>query len=215
MSPVSNRPSGASAMIAHRTPPRRPPLRTRNGRRWPRRTGAPRHVERRQESGDQGPGIQRLERRRCARNDSHAEARATQGPPLPLHATSVRLSGLRFVPRHSVPVIARRRLLQRTRLAALQDIIDIGVRMSARGEPDGDLTTWVCVTCGNELYSRGGAIGRLVCPRCGGVVFRPFDSPSREGRGRAGFSGVDRSTVSTRGRRPGTGPGDRRELDHP
>jgi predicted nucleic acid-binding Zn-ribbon protein len=50
--------------------------------------------------------------------------------------------------------------------------------MPGRGEPEGELTTWVCVTCGNELYSRGGETGRLVCPRCGGAVFRPFDSPS-------------------------------------
>jgi len=47
----------------------------------------------------------------------------------------------------------------------------------ARGdEADRALTTWVCVTCGNELFGRGQ--GQLACPRCGGRVFRPFDTPS-------------------------------------
>jgi DNA-directed RNA polymerase subunit RPC12/RpoP len=45
-------------------------------------------------------------------------------------------------------------------------------------ESPGELTTWVCVTCGNEVYGRRQTAGRLVCPRCGSTVFRAFDSPS-------------------------------------
>jgi predicted nucleic acid-binding Zn-ribbon protein len=50
--------------------------------------------------------------------------------------------------------------------------------MAHRREHEGQLTTWVCITCGGEIYSRGPAAGRLACPRCGGSVFRPFDTPS-------------------------------------
>jgi DNA-directed RNA polymerase subunit RPC12/RpoP len=48
--------------------------------------------------------------------------------------------------------------------------------MATGEDDDPEITTWVCLTCGNELYARGE--GRMACPRCGGRVFRPFDSPS-------------------------------------
>jgi predicted nucleic acid-binding Zn-ribbon protein len=82
--------------------------------------------------------------------------------------------------------------------------------MGQRGEPEGDLITWVCVTCGNELYSRGGASARLVCPRCGGTVFRPFDSPSPRDDVARDFLESTGRDVSLGDPDPGTGPnGDR------
>ncbi len=59
--------------------------------------------------------------------------------------------------------------------------------MAHREQPAGDLTTWVCVTCGSELYSRGPSAGRLVCPRCRGTVFRQFDSPAPTDEAAEGF----------------------------
>lgn len=87
--------------------------------------------------------------------------------------------------------------------------------MPARGEPDGDLTTWVCVTCGNELYSRGGEMGRLRCPRCGGGVFRPFDSPSARDQVAEDFLESTGRHLDLGDADPDTRNADRRELNHP
>jgi DNA-directed RNA polymerase subunit RPC12/RpoP len=87
--------------------------------------------------------------------------------------------------------------------------------MAERGEPEGDVTTWVCMTCGNELYSRGGAVGRLVCPRCGSMVFRPFDSPSPRDDVARDFLETTARDVSLGDPDPGTDPSDRRDADHP
>jgi predicted nucleic acid-binding Zn-ribbon protein len=50
--------------------------------------------------------------------------------------------------------------------------------MATPDESEAELTTWVCINCGKELYTRDSSAGRMMCPRCGGSVFRPFDSPS-------------------------------------
>ena len=87
--------------------------------------------------------------------------------------------------------------------------------MGKRGEPDGDVTTWVCLTCGTELYTHGGAAGRLVCPRCGGEVFRPFDSPAARDE-------VARDFLESTGRptqlgdpEPDVGGAERHDINHP
>jgi DNA-directed RNA polymerase subunit RPC12/RpoP len=50
--------------------------------------------------------------------------------------------------------------------------------MAQSRQTGGQLTTWVCLACSTEMYSRGPTAGRLLCPRCGGSVFRPSDTPS-------------------------------------
>jgi predicted RNA-binding Zn-ribbon protein involved in translation (DUF1610 family) len=75
--------------------------------------------------------------------------------------------------------------------------------MARQKRPRGSLTTWVCVTCGNEIFGRAANVraaaakspkkakapagakaparaknSGLVCPRCGGRVFREFDTPA-------------------------------------
>lgn len=84
-----------------------------------------------------------------------------------------------------------------------------------RGEPAGDLTTWVCVTCGNELYTRGGGAGHLVCPRCGGAVFRPFDSPSSRDAVARDFLESTARDINLGDSEPGTAETDRHDLEHP
>jgi DNA-directed RNA polymerase subunit RPC12/RpoP len=87
--------------------------------------------------------------------------------------------------------------------------------MAERGEPEGDVTTWVCLTCGNELYSPGGASARLVCPRCHGTVFRPFDSPSPRDDVARDFLETTARDISLGDPEPGPGPTERRDLDNP
>lgn len=50
--------------------------------------------------------------------------------------------------------------------------------MAEGKDSGGQLTTWLCVACGNGMYTRGPTAGRLLCARCGGSVFRPFDTPA-------------------------------------
>lgn len=51
--------------------------------------------------------------------------------------------------------------------------------MTGRRNADGEMTTWVCVTCGNEVFLKEAPAARVTCPRCSGRVFRLYDTPAR------------------------------------
>ncbi|HEU4630668.1 MAG TPA: hypothetical protein VFS08_13035 [Gemmatimonadaceae bacterium] len=43
---------------------------------------------------------------------------------------------------------------------------------------DGAIATMICVTCGAEQFFDGPVPDALTCPKCGGTVFREFDTPA-------------------------------------
>lgn len=52
--------------------------------------------------------------------------------------------------------------------------------MAQSRKTGGHLITWICLACRAEIYSRGLALGVQRCPRCGGSVLRPDDTPAHE-----------------------------------
>lgn len=53
-----------------------------------------------------------------------------------------------------------------------------GGRGGSQGEPQGAVTTMVCLTCGNEEFFDGQVPDNLKCRKCGSVVFRTFETPA-------------------------------------
>ena len=45
---------------------------------------------------------------------------------------------------------------------------------------DGPVATMVCVTCGAEQFFDGPVPSALTCEKCGGTVFRAFDTPAAD-----------------------------------
>ena len=78
-------------------------------------------------------------------------------------------------------------------------------------EVERELTTWVCLTCGNEHYAATGHGARILCPQCGSAVFRPFDSPAPNDEVARDFlestGGINAAPPSRRGRRRADGGG--------
>ena len=50
--------------------------------------------------------------------------------------------------------------------------------MADRGSGPGGIVTMVCITCGNERSFSRQVPTALKCDRCGGTVFREFDTPT-------------------------------------
>ncbi len=48
----------------------------------------------------------------------------------------------------------------------------------SRVENTRGVVTMVCITCGNEKFFADKMPGALKCERCGGTVFRQFDTPT-------------------------------------
>ena len=45
---------------------------------------------------------------------------------------------------------------------------------------DGPVATMICVTCGAEQFFDRAVPGALTCGKCGGTVFREFDTPAAD-----------------------------------
>ena len=45
---------------------------------------------------------------------------------------------------------------------------------------DGPVATMVCVTCGAEQFFDSAVPGSITCTKCGGTVFREFDTPAAD-----------------------------------
>jgi hypothetical protein len=59
---------------------------------------------------------------------------------------------------------------------------------SASAGSEEGVATLVCLTCGTEYYfGEGGAPSNLACEKCGGTVFRRFDSSQEEDDVRSDF----------------------------
>ena len=50
--------------------------------------------------------------------------------------------------------------------------------MSDRNSEPGGVVTMVCITCGNEKFYDQQVPGSITCDKCGGTVFRAFDTPT-------------------------------------
>ena len=50
--------------------------------------------------------------------------------------------------------------------------------MGERGSGPGGIVTMVCITCGNERSFSRQVPTALKCDRCGGTVWREFDTPT-------------------------------------
>ena len=50
--------------------------------------------------------------------------------------------------------------------------------MAQRNSGPGGIVTMVCITCGNERSFSRQVPRALTCDKCGGTVFREFDTPT-------------------------------------
>lgn len=75
------------------------------------------------------------------------------------------------------------------------------------------VTTMVCVTCGAEQFFEGHAPSHLKCPRCGGSVFRTFDTPTERDEATIAHLEEEARSVQYGDSSPQTSPEDVRDLE--
>lgn len=78
----------------------------------------------------------------------------------------------------------------------------------------GGIVTMICITCGNEKSFDREMPGALTCDKCGGTVFREFDTPTV-----ADEATLDQLDQQARSRSygdpsPGTAPDEIADLDN-
>lgn len=78
---------------------------------------------------------------------------------------------------------------------------------------DEAVATMVCVTCGAEQFFADRVPERLVCDKCGGTVFREFDTPSANDQVAESTLEEQARSVSYGDASPGTATGDVLDLD--
>lgn len=87
----------------------------------------------------------------------------------------------------------------------------------ARQKPtgrDGPIATMVCVTCGAEQFFTGEVPGELRCPKCGGTVFRQFDTPAADDQAAQSAAEEQARSMSYGDSSPESSPGDVMDLDN-
>ena len=75
------------------------------------------------------------------------------------------------------------------------------------------VTTMVCVTCGAEQFFDNGAPAGLKCQRCGSMVFRAFDTPTRRDEATIAHLEEESRSMAYGDSSPQTAPEDVRDLD--
>ena len=75
------------------------------------------------------------------------------------------------------------------------------------------VTTMVCVTCGAEQFFEGHAPSQLKCPRCGGGVFRTFDTPTERDEATIAHLEEEARSVQYGDSSPQTAPEEVRDLE--
>ena len=86
--------------------------------------------------------------------------------------------------------------------------------MAERDEGPCGIVTMVCITCGADQSFDRAVPGALTCGKCGGTVFREFDTPTRPDE-----ATLDQLDSQARSRSygdpsPGTSPDEIAELDN-
>jgi len=75
------------------------------------------------------------------------------------------------------------------------------------------VTTMVCVTCGAEQFFDGQVPAALKCQRCGSMVFRAFDTPTRRDEATIAHLEEESRSMEYGDSSPQTAPEDVRDLD--
>ncbi|HEX3160590.1 MAG TPA: hypothetical protein VHQ45_18875 [Gemmatimonadaceae bacterium] len=74
------------------------------------------------------------------------------------------------------------------------------------------MVTMVCVTCGNELFFDEAPVTALKCLKCGGTVFRRFDTPSKNDQAAESAAEEQARSMSYGDSSPETSPDEVRDL---
>ena len=80
-------------------------------------------------------------------------------------------------------------------------------------EASAALTTMVCITCGNEEFFDAQVPDALQCRRCGGTVFRSFDTPASSNDAAASAAEEQARSMAYGDASPDTSPDEVRDLD--
>lgn len=75
------------------------------------------------------------------------------------------------------------------------------------------VTTMVCVTCGAEQFFTGKVPAGLKCQRCGSMVFRAFDTPTRRDEATVAHLEEEARSLQYGDSSPQSAPEDVRDLD--
>jgi predicted nucleic acid-binding Zn-ribbon protein len=78
---------------------------------------------------------------------------------------------------------------------------------------DGAVATMICVTCGDEQFFDGRVPNTLTCPKCGGTVFRAFDTPAPSNEAASAAAEEQARSMSYGDASPDTAPEEVIDLD--
>ena len=78
---------------------------------------------------------------------------------------------------------------------------------------DGPVATMICVTCGAEQFFDRAVPGAITCAKCGGTVFREFDTPAADDEAAASAAEEQARSMAYGDASPGTSPGEVIDLD--
>lgn len=78
---------------------------------------------------------------------------------------------------------------------------------------DGPVKTMVCVTCGSEQFFDGPLPAELSCEKCGGTVFREYDTPAPDDQAAAAAAEEQARSISYGDSSPDTAPDELLDLD--
>jgi len=75
------------------------------------------------------------------------------------------------------------------------------------------LVTLICITCGNEKSFDNAVPDAVKCEKCGGTVFRNFETPTEPDEATIAALDEQARSISYGDSSPDTTPGDVRDLD--
>jgi DNA-directed RNA polymerase subunit RPC12/RpoP len=75
------------------------------------------------------------------------------------------------------------------------------------------LVTLVCMTCGNEKFYDTSVPDAVKCEKCGGTVFRNFETPTEPDEASIAALDAQARSISYGDASPDTAPADVRDLD--
>jgi hypothetical protein len=75
------------------------------------------------------------------------------------------------------------------------------------------LVSLVCITCGNERHYESAVPSSLSCDKCGGTVFRQFDTPTEPDDATIAQLEAQARSIALDDDSPDTAPDDVRDLD--
>lgn len=84
----------------------------------------------------------------------------------------------------------------------------------ARGENLPGVVTMVCITCGNEKFFDKEIPRAITCERCGGTVFRQFDTQTRPDDAAIDALESQARSISYGDSSPQTSPDEVKDLDN-